>query len=92
MSCLAIEEASSCRKLCGAVRALDGGDVEPFVRGDQIDFAIATGRIHHAELEKNVGLCGVADTGIRAFRNEPFFELPVQTPRAEFFRVSLVPV
>ena len=68
----------------GAGRALDRGDVEPFVGGDDVDLAVAAGRIHHAQFEKDVGL------GVRAHRAEAgfkhfktcHFSSPVCLPRA----------
>jgi hypothetical protein len=62
------------------------------VRGDQVDLAVAAGRVHHAELKEYVGLRGVADTGFEHLVTSHFLNSLSKPREPNFFRVSLVRV
>jgi hypothetical protein len=53
---LLIVWARSPRSAASPVGALDGGDVQPLVGGDEINGAAATGRIHEPHFEEDVGV------------------------------------
>src|SRR5690606_11210092 len=60
-----IELRHGCREFSphcsGTIRPLEGGNVEPFVGGNQVNVAVATRRIHHAQFEQDIRLSGGAD-------------------------------
>src|SRR5690606_18435415 len=71
-------------KLGSAVRTLDGGNVEPFVGGDEINLAVAPGGIHHAELKECIRLGTSSHRAETAFVHIEtcHFQLPVFSPES----------